>query len=345
MRTALSRWLLAAALALIAGAAHASVGVTEIGATDVDGPVTVFYPSDGEPRLLRRGPFAIPAALDGAPAKGNGRLVVISHGSSGSPWMHTDLARTLVEAGFTVAFPQHRGDNDRDVSAIGPASWKLRPQEVSRAIDAVGRDPRFARLLALDKVGMFGMSAGGHTALTLAGGRWSPSRLAEHCRAHIAEDFQACVGLTTRLDGGALDGMKKAVARWVIRVKLNDPAWYAHSDHRIAAVVAGVPFAADFDTASLASPRVPLGIVTARQDRWLLPRFHSDAILAACAGCERIADLANGGHGALLSPMPPGLSGLLADLLKDPQGFDRATVLPAVHAKIAAFFRKHLLSY
>lgn len=345
MRPALlSRWLLAAALALVASAADASVGVTEIAATDVDGPVTVFYPSDGEARPLRRGPFSLPAALDGVPAKGNGRLVVISHGSGGAPWVHADLARTLVEAGFTVAFPEHRGDNYKDLSAVGPASWKRRPQEVTRAIDAVGRDPRFARLLALDKVGMFGMSAGGHTALTLAGGRWSPSRLAEHCQAHIAEDFQACVGLTTRLDGGALDGMKKAVALWVIRVKLNDPAWYTHGDPRIAAVVAGVPFAADFDAASLASPRVPLGIVTARQDRWLVPRFHSDAIVAPCAGCERIADLANGGHGALLSPLPPDLSGLLADLLKDPPGFDRAA-LPELHAKIAAFFRKHLSSY
>jgi len=340
-----SRWLLAVALALIAGAAHAAVGVTELAATDVDGPVTVFYPSDAEARPLRRGPFTVLAAQDGAPAKGNGRLVVISHGSGGFPWVYTDLARTLVEAGFTVAFPEHRGDNDRDRSAVGPASWKRRPQEVSRAIDAAGRDPRFARRLALGRVGMFGMSAGGHTALTLAGGRWSPSRLAEHCRAHIAEDFQACVGLTTRLDGGALDGVKKAVALWVLRMKLNDPTWYTHTDPRIAAIVAGVPFAADFDAASLATPRVPLGLVTARQDRWLVPRFHSDAILAACAGCERIADLAHGGHGALLSPLPPDLPGLLADLLKDPPGFDRAAVLPELFAKIAAFFRAHLPSY
>ena len=44
----------------------------------------------------------------------------------------------------------------------------------SRAIDVVSHDARFAPLLALDRVGMYGMSAGGHTALSLAGGRWSP---------------------------------------------------------------------------------------------------------------------------------------------------------------------------
>lgn len=85
----------------------------------------------------------------------------------------------------------------------------------------------------------------------------------------------------------------------------------------------------------------PLALVTAGQDRWLLPRFHSDRVLQACAPCERLADFANGGHGALLSPFPPGLSGLLADPLRDPPGFDRA-VLPAVDRKIAAFFRRHL---
>jgi predicted dienelactone hydrolase len=35
------------------------------------------------------------------------------------------------------------------------------------------------------------MSAGGHTALSFAGGRWSPAQLRRHCEAHLAEDFQA----------------------------------------------------------------------------------------------------------------------------------------------------------
>src|SRR5882672_7573272 len=168
-------FLLAAALALPA-AAQAAVGVTEIAGKDGGGPVTVFYPSSAEAQPLKRGPFALHLASQGAPVRGNGRLVVVSHGSGGSPWVHSDLARALVESGFVVASPEHRGDNYKDLSAAGPESWKRRPDEVSRAIDSVGQDPRFAPLLALDKVGMYGMSAGGHTALSLAGGRWSPAR-------------------------------------------------------------------------------------------------------------------------------------------------------------------------
>ncbi len=94
--------------------------------------------------------------------------------------------------------------------------------------------------------------------------------------------------------------------------------------------------------ASFTAPPVPLGLITAQQDRWLLPRFHSERVLAACKPCEHIADLPDGGHGALLSPLPPGLSGLIGDLLNDPAGFDRSK-LDAVDHKTTAFFQRHLL--
>src|SRR5882762_4287815 len=262
-------FFLAAALALPAAAAQAAVGVTEIAGKDGSGPVTIFYPSSSEAQPLKRGPFTLQFASQGAPVRGNGRLVVVSHGSGGSPWVHSDLARALVESGFVVAIPEHRGDNYKDLSAVGPESWKRRPAEVSRAIDAVGQDPRFAPLLALDKVGMYGMSAGGHTALSLAGGRWSPARFRDHCEAHIAEDFYSCVGLTTRLNGDFLDGMKKTIALTVIRWRFEDATLYTHAEPRIAAIVAAVPYTADFDVGSLAAPRVPLALVTARQDKWL----------------------------------------------------------------------------
>src|SRR6266849_225037 len=333
-------FLLAAALAL-SSAARAAVGVTEIASKDGD-PVTVFYPSSAEEKPLKRGPFTLDFAAQGAPVRGNGRLVVVSHGTGGSPWVHSDLARALVESGFVVAVPEHRGDNYKDLSAAGPESWKRRPAEVSRAIDAAGQDPRFARLLALDKAGMYGMSAGGHTALSLAGGRWSPARFRDHCEAHIAEDFYSCVGLATRLNGDFLDGLKKTIALAVIRWRFEDTTSYTHAEPRIAAIVAGIPYAADFDMGSLAAPRVPLALVTARQDKWLLPRFHSDRVLQRCAAGERLGDFPNGGHGALLSPFPPGRSGLAAELMNDPPGFDRSA-LPEMNRRIAAFFRRHLL--
>ena len=334
--------LVAIALAVLAPAAEAGVGLTEIASKDFGGAVTVSYPSTGEARELKRGPFTFQMAWEGAPARGNGRLIVVSHGSGGSPWVHANLAQALVADGFVVAMPAHRGDNYKDPGTPGPESWKQRPLEVSRAIDVVSQDARFRPLLALDKVGMYGMSAGGHTALSLAGGRWSPASFTRHCESDIREDFQACVGLATQLRGNFLDGPKTTLALWVIRSRFKDATWQTHTDPRIAAIVAVVPYAADFDMASLAAPRVPLALVTARHDKWLVPRFHGDAVLAACASCERLADFPTGGHGALLSPMPPGLTGVVGDLLNDPPGFDRAETF-AVDHKVSAYFRKHLL--
>jgi predicted dienelactone hydrolase len=337
-----TRWLLGALLALLGLAAQATTGLTELPGIDGDGPVTVFYPTSGEAQPLKRGPFTVTAVWQGVPVRGNGRLLVLSHGSGGSPWTYADLARTLVEAGFVIALPEHRGDNYKDTSGIGPESWKRRPAEVSRAIDAVARDARFAPLLRLDKVGMYGMSAGGHTALSLAGGRWSPAAVKRHCQAHIAEDFAACVGLSTRLRGNWLDGFKQWTALMVIGMKFSDATWVSYSDPRVQAVVAGVPYAADFDMTSLAAPRMPLGLVNMGLDKWLAPRFHGEAVLKACASCTLVANLPGGGHGALLSPFPPKLPEAAAELLNDPPGFDRSA-LPEVDRRIADFFRRHLL--
>jgi predicted dienelactone hydrolase len=324
-------------------AAHAGLGFTQLAATEHDGPLSVYYPTlaaEAPPSPAR---LSLALAVGAEPVRGNGRLVVISHGSGGSPFVHGNLARALVETGFVVAMPEHRGDNFKDLTRAGPESWDTRPQEVSRAIDAIGADARFAPLLQLDRVGVYGFSAGGHTALTLAGGRWSAARFKQHCEAHIAEDFHTCVAMFLRLNGGAFDGFKKWLAVGVIRLRFGDDTVHGHADPRVAAVVAGGPHAVAFDAASLAQPRVPLGLVTLAQDRWLVPRFHSDRVLQACAPCERIAELPTAGHGALLSPLPPGFTGLAADLLNDPPAFDRA-LLPEVDRRIAAFFGRHLLA-
>lgn len=331
-------------LSLLAATAQAATGLAEMPGQVADQePVVVFYPTEQVAPPVQRWQFTLPVVEGAKPVRGNGRLVVISHGSPSNPWVNADLAIALTQAGFVVALPWHLRDNSGDSSDVGPASWKRRPQEVSVAIDTVLADPRFSPLLAGDRVGVYGMSAGGHTALTLAGGRWSPSALRDHCLANLADDFVTCVGpTTTSLTGGWLDGPKLALASWLIGWKLNDPTWYGHTDARIAAVVAGVPLAADFDPASLATPRVPLALITARKDIWLVPRFHGEAVAKACKGCEWLADLTNGGHGALLSPHPH-REGRLAELVGDPPGFDRATEVPAVIARVVDFFQRRLL--
>ena len=92
--------VLAVALVLVGGLARADVGLSSIAGTDTDGPITLYYPTKVAAAPIRRGPFTLQLAEQAPPERGNGRLVVISHGSGGGPWVHADLARSLVEAGF-----------------------------------------------------------------------------------------------------------------------------------------------------------------------------------------------------------------------------------------------------
>jgi predicted dienelactone hydrolase len=331
--------------ALTATHARAGTGLMELPATGSDGPVTLFYPTDADNQTVRRGPFTFALAPDAAPKRGNGRLVMVSHGSGGAPWVHVDLARALVDAGFIVAMPEHRGDSYKDFSEPGPETWKRRPAEVSRAIDAVARHALFAPLLSTDRVGLFGGSAGGHTALSFAGGRWSPARLRQHCEQHIEEDFSSCAGYTTRLRGNWLDGIKKLIVRGVLRERFDDPTWYNHDDPRVKAAIAAVPYAADFDMTTLARPPIALGLITAGKDINQIPHFHSDAVLAACQRCEVVAASPDASHGVMLSPAPPDAvqSAIAMELNGDPPGFDRPAAVALMNRNTVEFFRKHLL--
>lgn len=343
-RFSLQRVILGAILAGLASrAAYGGMGTVELPRIDDQSPVTVFYRSaDPESDFMPNSRLTVSVARGGVPLAGNGRLVVISHGSGAFPWVYATLARALVEAGFVVIVPRHRGDNNTDPGEPGPDSWTRRPGEVSRAIDTIAADARFAPLLRLDRVGAYGMSAGGHTVLELAGASWSPARFRDHCEANIEADFQACVGLTMQLTGGPLDGLKKWLARLVIASRFGDEALRQHRDQRVAVVVAAVPVAADFDPASLAGLKLPVALVTAAKDLWLVPRFHSERVLQACKACEHLADLPAAGHGAYLSPLPVGIGGLAGELLNDPPGFDRRDVA-AVEQRIVNYFKRHLL--
>lgn len=338
-----------AAALLTLCAAHGGAQPLNLGSAQLpqaDGGSTIlFYPTSASETAITAGPFQLSWASDAQPQRGNGRLVVISHGSGGSPWVHADLARTLVERGFVVAIPQHSGDNYLDPSSPGPESWAKRPREVSTAIDQIANDRRLSPILSLDAVGVFGGSAGGHTALSLAGGEWSPARFRDHCMRHIEEDFSSCVGFTTLLRGDRLDGLKLWLARRIISMRFSDDTVQRHFDPRVKAAIAMVPFAADFVPESLAEPRVALGLVVASRDVNQIPAFHVEAVLKACEPrCHLILRLQEAGHGAMLSPLPPLAKGSIADhLLGDPPAFDRADALPRLNNRIAEFFEKALL--
>jgi predicted dienelactone hydrolase len=320
---------------------HAQTGMMELKGAAM--PITVVYPTAAVAAVQMLGPFQIRAALGAAPAKGNGRLIILSHGNGGSAITNFDLASTLAAAGFVVASPEHQGDNWRDQKLAGPESWKLRPAEVSKTIDAVMADPRFAPLLDAGKVGVHGMSAGGVSALAQAGGQWSMGSLIRHCGTNPKADAGFCLfGLRT-----AEEREKRAQS---YAMTSNLPASFetlepAERDARVAAVALSVPVAAIFTDASLAAIRIPVGIVEATDDDVLLPLFHSTRLLKACSSCKAIDTLAGANHFDVLSPWPEAVARPMAGLGGGAfeSKFDRAR-LPASYQRIATFFLQNLVT-
>ncbi len=309
------------------------------------GPVTIWYPSQASETIRTVGAFVLSGAWDGAPVRGNGALVLLSHGSGGSAAPYYDMARVLVEAGFVVGAPEHEGDNWRDQSKTGPASWKQRPAEISGAIDRIQGDPRFAPLLDKGKVGVYGMSAGGLTALGFSGATWSLSRLVKHCADHLEEDSGFCAYREMAAASGRLDGetLRRLKAQFVegARSGMVDPKEYGFQDSRVKAVVAAVPVGAVIDPGSLHMPRVPTALISAGMDRVLAPRWHVLALEAACTSCTVLGPLEGGGHMSILSPLPKAVIGSLGEWAEDPPGFDRASLSP-LYRSIAQFFLRLL---
>jgi predicted dienelactone hydrolase len=321
-------------------------------------PVTLVYPTQAVSRPQSFGPFTIDVALNAAPLEQRQRLIVISHGTGGSAIADHALAAALARAGFVVAQPQHEGDNWQDTRLAGPESFQRRPQEVIQVIDALAKDPKWSARLDLSKVGVHGMSAGGVTGISLAGGQWRMLNLVRHCQDNLKADESFCFQ-------GAKDGAARAERqagydrpRGVPEVFLPASLKTLHGgrspskdsaevrpDPRVASVTLAVPLANIFSAESLARIRVPVGVVTAQRDEVLVPRFHSGYLLAHCTACTRLADLPGAGHFDVLWPWPEPVAREVAAMQvrggAPVPGFD-GRLREAAHAKIVAFHRQHL---
>lgn len=350
---------LALALLTVGSApARAQVGMSEWRAGTL--PVTLVYPTDAPAKTQSLGAFSIEVALNAPPHEQRYRLVVMSHGTGGSAIADHALASALARAGFVVAQPLHEGDNFRDQRLAGPESFQRRPQEVSQVIDALARDPQWSSRLALDKVGVHGMSAGGVTGIALAGGQWRLLNLIRHCNANPVADeafcFQGAITPEKRAERQARYDRARPWPDFLLPAEVKavhggrSPGAgqsEVRPDPRIAAVSLAVPLAVIFSAESLARIRIPVGVVSAQRDEVLLPRFHSEHLLAHCKACQRLADLPGAGHFDLLWPWPAGVAREVAAQqvrggLPVP-GFD-PRLREAAHARIVAFHRQHLQS-
>lgn len=334
--------LTAALLLASAGSVAAQVGyqsATAADPADAPLPVHVWYPSAAKGTVQGIGPWTHTVAPDAAVSGRSLPLIVISHGTGGSGNNSADLAETLARSGFVVAAVTHTGDNSRDGRYIGgPRQFADRSRHIARVIDHMtqrwpGRDR-----LDLRRVGVFGYSAGGTTALIAAGGRPDLAQFEGHCQAHptafdcrYVAQARAQARAATEA-AGALAGPPAPPA---------PPVWTP--DPRVkAAVVVAPALGYTFTRAALGDVRIPVLLWAAEKDE-VTPAAWNAATVRANLPRAPVYRVAPGaGHGGFLAPCPASLAASSPDICTDPPGFDRSGFKPGFNRSVAAFFERTL---
>lgn len=302
-----------------------TVGVDIVSATAEGArPVTtvIYYPADGEARLTWLG--LTPAILArGAPvAAGQHPLIVISHGTSGSPTGHLDTAVALAERGFIVAALVHNGDNYQDQSSVGAATWiNDRAHEVVRVTDYLLGAWGHRLSIDANRIGLFGFSAGATTALANVGAAPDFALVLEAC--HTQPEF-VC----------------QLLAPGVI---LSNPPEQEVYDPRIqAALVAAPGFGMAFTPAELESVTIPIDVWVGAADSNTPAATNAFAIAQYLPAHPSVHVVEGAGHASFLAPC--GVLGLLMlpMVCADAPGFDRAAFHRSFNGEVVGFFSRSL---
>jgi predicted dienelactone hydrolase len=138
----------------------------------------LHYPCTQPARLTPFGPYELDVSVDAPLAPGRFPLVLISHGSGGSPLLYRSLSLLLARNGFIVALPKHPGNSLGDDALANSAQiLRDRPRQLIALLDALLADATVGSAIAAEPVTAMGHSLGGYTVLCVAGGQpWSRAR-------------------------------------------------------------------------------------------------------------------------------------------------------------------------
>jgi predicted dienelactone hydrolase len=333
MRHGLLTTLIAGALLVgtCCGAARAEdfgAGFLDLQLTDpVEGgtmAAIVFYPTKSDGGATQVGPFTIAATRGSAPAPGPYPLIVHSHGTGGSHLGHHDTLAALARAGFVAAAVEHPRDNYRDDSGFATDLQIIgRPHHIVALIDGVLAHATVGPLVDRARIGMAGFSAGGYTALLIAGAVPNFS-LQEAYRRAVPND-----PLRGRAD--AADKRRRK------------PDLKLVSDPRVKAIFVMAPaLGFVFDKAGLAKVEVPVRLYRPTADEILAHPWNAERIAQMLPKPPEYSLIEGAGHYAFLGPCPPLLATRIPEICKDPRGIDRAAIHARVNAEMIDFFRRTL---
>jgi predicted dienelactone hydrolase len=305
-------------------AAAAEVGFSLAQFTGSDGDairVGVWYPADAEPSDQEVGLYTQSVAPDAPVAGGGHGLIVVSHGTGGSLEGHYDTALALARAGYVVAAVTHPGDNFRDSSRA--VDLPARPRAIRDLVGFMLTDWSGRAALDASKIGVFGFSSGGFTALVLIGGVPDLSTVGPYCESHPATFVCGVVRSHP-------PPRRISASEWV-------------TDQRIkAAVIAAPALGFAFAHGGLAAVHVPVQLWRAGDDHILPSPDYVEPVRDALPSPPEYHVAEGADHFDFLAPCSEELARVAPDICAEVGGFDRTAFHAAFDAEVVRFFDRAL---
>jgi predicted dienelactone hydrolase len=287
---------------------------------DAGGPAlggAVWYPCSQPPGMVDLGKISLPGVKDCPLPDKKLPLVVMSHGRTGTFAGHHDTAEVLAGAGFMVAAINHAGDTSSDLSRTDDLSiYVQRPNDIKRLVDFMLAAPAFAAGIDRERIGLFGFSRGGYTALAVIGANPDWANVTERCKeikTHVCEQVRA----------------------------KEFPGSVTH-DPRVKAAVIADPLSVFFTDKSFGDVKIPVQLWASEFGGDGVQPHSVDIVDKNLPATHEYRVVPNAGHFAFLAPCPPALVAELPYICKDAGGFDRAAFHRQFNAAALAFFQTQL---
>lgn len=206
--------------------------------------------------------------------------------------------------------------------------WR-RPRQLSRTVDFMLAGWRGGGRIDPRRVGAYGFSNGGFTALVAAGGVPDLALIDNYCRANPAHDL--------------CQALRAAGVRSVASLPMPPAPWRA--DARIKAIAIAAPgFGPTFAGGGLRNVTLPVQLWFGADDRHQPGPWYGQAILKELPHRPELHVVRGAGHYDFLAPCPPGLARAVPMICTEADGFDRARFHHDLNEGLVRFFRTHLRS-